>query len=112
MVEIETPLIYVIDLKQSPEISIGRNLESLMIINELSVSRKHCKLVADRVKKELVLVDNGGKFGTGVETNRIEVSKSCELQKGRTKMKFTKTVKLGLLERIGFCSPQENLGTK
>jgi hypothetical protein len=42
-----------------------------MIINELSVSRKHCKLVADRVKKELILLDNGGKFGTGVEINRI-----------------------------------------
>jgi pSer/pThr/pTyr-binding forkhead associated (FHA) protein len=50
-VETESPLIYVVDLKKEGGVMIGRSLENAMVINDLSVSRKHCRLQIDRVKK-------------------------------------------------------------
>lgn len=64
-------MIYVVDLKNDVEVTIGRNLENLMIINELSVSRKHCKLLVNRGKRELLLLDNRAKFGTTVEMGKL-----------------------------------------
>lgn len=105
----ETPIIYALNLRKGEEFSVGRNLESHIIINELSVSRKHCKLLVNRAKRELCVVDNGAKFGTTVEMSRLEMRGRQEVQKGRTRMAFTKHTKLSLLERLGFCSAGEKL---
>ncbi len=59
-----------VDLKKEKVITIGRNLESLMVINELSVSRKHCVIIVEPSKKELMVVDLNAKFGTVVEVQR------------------------------------------
>lgn len=65
-----------------------------MVINELSVSRKHCILNIDRKKKELLLTDLSSKFGSVVEINISEITGENEYQKGRTKMKFTNKRKI------------------
>lgn len=43
----------------------------MMVINELSVSRKHCKLLIDRTTKELRVIDLKSKFGTTIEIKRV-----------------------------------------
>jgi pSer/pThr/pTyr-binding forkhead associated (FHA) protein len=63
-------MLYVVDLTKMKEIIVGRSLESDIIVNELSVSRKHCKLMIDRVKKQVKLVDLSAKFGTVVKINK------------------------------------------
>lgn len=35
-------IIYVIDLAVIKEIQVGRSMESTIVVNELSVSRRHC----------------------------------------------------------------------
>lgn len=76
-----------------------------MVINEVSVSRKHCRLEVERGRQEVRLVDNGAKFGTSLEITKTEIYHSQEFQRGRTKLKFTKKHKASLLERLGLCSP-------
>lgn len=87
-------MIYVVDLALISEASIGRSLESSIVINELSVSRRHCLLTIDQEKKQLVLTDLGAKFGTVVEVKKAEIQDKECYQKGRTKMTFTKQQKM------------------
>ena len=80
-----------------------------MVINELSVSRRHCQLHMDRMKKEFYLINNKAKFGTTVETKKTEIYGSHEFQRGRTKLTIRKRVKLSFFEKLGFCSSNETL---
>jgi hypothetical protein len=66
-------IIYVVDLGVLDEIQIGRSLESTIIINELSVSRKHCLIKVDKVRKSLNMIDLNAKFGTVLEVDKAEI---------------------------------------
>lgn len=57
---------HVIDLSLVDDITIGRSLENSIVVNELSVSRKHCFIKIDKDKSIMRLVDLGAKFGTVV----------------------------------------------
>lgn len=63
-------IVYVIDLGVTKEILVGRSLESTVVVNELSVSRRHCLVRVEEDKKALILVDLQAKFGTVVEVHR------------------------------------------
>lgn len=102
-------VVYVIDLSAVKEIQVGRSLESTIVVNELSVSRRHCLMRVEEERKALVLVDLQAKFGTVVEVERAEVDAMQEYQKGRTKLLFRRQRKMSFFEKIGFCSQQENL---
>ena len=105
----EPAIIYVIDTDALKEIQIGRSLEGTIVINELSVSRRHCLLRVDRERKALTIVDLSAKFGTVLEVERGEIEDLEEYQKGRTKLQFRRMRKLSFFERIVFCSQAENL---
>lgn len=105
----EPALIYVVDTDVLGDVQVGRSLEGTIVINELSVSRRHCLLRADRERKALTIVDLSAKFGTVVEVERGEIEDLEEYQKGRTKLQFRRMRKLSFFERIGFCSQAENL---
>ena len=87
------PLIYILDLGVVKNLTVGRSLECNLIINELSVSRKHCFLSIDHQKKIIFVTDNNAKFGTILEVRQSEIDVITEFQKGRTKMKFNKVKK-------------------
>lgn len=59
-------IVFVVDLAVHKEIQIGRSLESTIVVNELSVSRRHCMARVDVEKRALILVDLQAKFGTVV----------------------------------------------
>jgi pSer/pThr/pTyr-binding forkhead associated (FHA) protein len=83
-------IVYAIDLTTTKEIQVGRSLESTIVVNELSVSRRHCLIKVDQDRKSLVLVDMHAKFGTVVEVEKAEIDDQEEYQKGRTKLHFRK----------------------
>lgn len=87
-------IVYVIDLAVIKEILVGRSLESTVVVNELSVSRRHCLIRVEEEKKALILVDLQAKFGTVVEVHRAEIVLQEEYQKGRTKLLFSKQRKM------------------
>ena len=43
---------------------------------------------------------------------RAEIHESHEFQRGRTKLKITKKVKLSFFEKIGICSAREQIPSK
>ena len=59
------------------------------------------------MKKEVHLVDNKAKFGTTIEMKRAEIYGKHNFQRGRTKLKITKKIKLSFFEKLGICSVQE-----
>ena len=68
----------IIKFTKDNQIVIGRGLESQLVLNEITVSRTHCLLTAQRNKfgkKELKLEDLESKFGTLIllQSNKYEI---------------------------------------
>lgn len=51
------PVAYVVGLSALKQIVIGRHFECDIIINELSVSRRHCRIEIDYERREVRLYD-------------------------------------------------------
>ena len=68
----------IIKFSENNKIFIGRGLENQLVLNEITVSRTHCLLTAQRNnldKKELKLEDGESKFGTLIllQSNKYEI---------------------------------------
>ena len=68
----------IIKFSKNNKIFIGRGLENQLVLNEITVSRTHCLLTAQRNnlgKKELKLEDGESKFGTLIllQSNKYEI---------------------------------------
>ena len=74
----------IVKFNKDNQILIGRGLENQLVLNEITVSRTHCLLTAQRNKfgkKELKLEDDGSKFGTLIllQSNKYEIIKGKPL---------------------------------
>ena len=74
----------IVKFNEQNEILIGRGLENQLVLNEITVSRTHCLLTAQRNKfgkKEVKLEDDGSKFGTLIllQSNKYEIIKGKPL---------------------------------
>ena len=74
----------IVKFNKDNQILIGRGLENQLVLNEITVSRTHCLLTAQRNKfgkKELKLEDFESKFGTLVllQSNKYEIIKGKPL---------------------------------
>ena len=57
--------IYTISLMNSgKKMKLGRGHDCEILLSDISVSRVHCFLLADNMKKNLYIIDNDSKFGT------------------------------------------------
>ena len=57
--------IYTISLVESnKKLRLGRGHDCEILLSDISVSRIHCYLVADKTNKTLFIIDNDSKFGT------------------------------------------------
>ena len=68
----------IVKFNKENKILIGRGLENQLVLNEITVSRTHCLITAQRNKygkKEIKLEDDGSKFGTLIllQSNRYEI---------------------------------------
>ena len=70
---------YLVNFDENNSIKIGRGLEMQLILNDISVSRNHCRLKLDE-EGNIILEDNNSKFGTLV----LIQAKSIEILKGKT----------------------------
>ena len=70
---------YLVKFDENNVIKIGRGLEMQLILNDISVSRNHCKLKIDE-DKNIILEDCNSKFGTLV----LIQADSIEILKGKT----------------------------
>ena len=66
------PLVYILNLNHNDKnnFTLGRSNDCDIVVSDLSVSRKHCSLVYDRLKKKLSIFDLKSKFGTAVELTK------------------------------------------
>jgi hypothetical protein len=82
---------YIVKFTKSKEVSIGRGFEAQLILNDISVSRLHCKINITE-KGEILLNDLNSKFGTLVliQNPELEILKKFPLsiQIGRTLITF------------------------
>ena len=74
----------IVKFNKDNQILIGRGLENQLVLNEITVSRTHCLLTAQRNKfgkKELKLEDFESKFGTLIllQSNKYEIIKGKPL---------------------------------
>ena len=84
--------IYTISLENSNQkLKLGRGHDCDILLSDISVSRIHCYLMADKINKNLFIIDNDSKFGTLVliQTPLIKMEDSLPLniQVGRTYIK-------------------------
>ena len=81
----------IFDFTKSKEVSIGRGFEAQLVLNDISVSRLHCKINITE-KGEILLDDLNSKFGTLVliQNPELEILKKFPLtvQIGRTLINF------------------------
>ena len=85
---------------------IGRGLENQLILNDISVSRNHCKLIIDD-NEDVILEDNSSRFGSLVLIqDEIEILKGHKLhvQVGTNYLIFTLNKKKGL---FSCCNAEE-----
>ena len=85
---------------------IGRGLENQLILNDISVSRNHCKLIIDD-NEDVILEDNSSRFGSLVLIqDEIEILKGNKLhvQVGTNYLIFTLNKKKGL---FSCCNAEE-----
>ena len=85
---------------------IGRGLENQLILNDISVSRNHCKLIIDD-NGDVILEDNSSRFGSLVLIqDEIEILKGHKLhvQVGTNYLIFTLNKKKGL---FSCCNAEE-----
>ena len=82
---------YIVKFTKSKEVSIGRGFEAQLVLNDISVSRLHCKINITE-KGEILLDDLNSKFGTLVliQNPELEILKKFPLtvQIGRTLINF------------------------
>ena len=81
--------IYTISLVNSNQkLKLGRNHDCDILLSDISVSRVHCFLLVDKMKKNLFLIDNDSKFGTLILVQspiiKIEELLPLSIQIGRT----------------------------
>ena len=81
--------IYTISLMNSnKKMKLGRGHDCDILLSDISVSRVHCFLLADGLKKNLFIIDNDSKFGTLVLVQspfiKIEELLPLNIQIGRT----------------------------
>jgi hypothetical protein len=84
--------IYTISLENSNQkLRLGRGHDCDILLSDISVSRVHCFLLADKMNKNLFLIDNDSKFGTLVLIQtpilKIEELLPLNIQIGRTYIK-------------------------
>jgi hypothetical protein len=84
--------IYTISLENSNQkLKLGRGHDCDILLSDISVSRVHCFLLADKMNKNLFLIDNDSKFGTLVLIQtpilKIEELLPLNIQIGRTYIK-------------------------
>jgi hypothetical protein len=75
------------------KLKLGRGHDCDILLSDISVSRIHCYLLADKMNKNLFLIDNDSKFGTLVLIQapliKIEELLPLDIQIGRTYIKCT-----------------------
>ncbi|CAD8157402.1 unnamed protein product [Paramecium octaurelia] len=80
--------IYIWKFQNVSELRIGRSNDTDIRVNDISVSRKHAKLVINDNK--VYLFDNHSKFGTLnlIRSERILIQRGMEIQMGRSLISF------------------------
>jgi len=82
---------YIVKFTKSKEVSIGRGFEAQLVLNDISVSRLHCKINITE-NGDILLNDLNSKFGTLVliQNPELEILKKFQLtiQVGRTLINF------------------------
>lgn len=62
---------------------MGRNHTSDIVVSDLSVSRKHCRIFIE--DKKIFIFDEKSKFGTRLKQSSLKIKENkIKVQKGRT----------------------------
>ncbi|CAK86321.1 unnamed protein product (macronuclear) [Paramecium tetraurelia] len=81
--------VYILKFQNVSELRVGRSNDADIIINDISVSRNHAKLVI--IDKKVYLFDNHSKFGTLnlIRSERMQIQRGMEVQIGRSLISFS-----------------------
>ena len=70
--------LFILSFNEKNYIHIGRSHNTDMKLNDITVSRYHCKIIINRDKKKYYIRDLGSKFGTGIliQNNKMKLNSS------------------------------------
>ena len=68
--------LFILSFNEKNSIYIGRSHTTDMKLNDITVSRCHCKIIINRDKKKYYIRDLGSKFGTGIliQKNKMKLN--------------------------------------